>query len=440
MTKLYDVAIIGGGVIGSATLFTLARYTNIEKIAFIEKYSVPGQVDSRATSNSQTLHYGDIETNFSKEKAKYVKESADMILKYTDKFLDKRYGIIRQVPKMVLGVGDNQVKYLEMRYEKIKSNYPNLRKLYKKDLLQVEPNLVIGREKNVNLISLYNPKGYMVNYGKLSNSFIENAKREKKQVDTFFNTKVSKIIKIKNGYKIISDNKIIYAKSIIVDSGAFSLEFAKQLGYGKNYALLAIAGNFYFTPKYLKSKVYTVQHPELPLAAVHGDPDILNDKVNRFGPTTIVVFMLERHKFKTIFDYLRSFDFDFATTASLIKILSNKTILKYVLTNNLLYNLPFIGNYFYVKEARKVIPALKASELEKVKGRGGIKPQVINTKERKLKMGAAKIIGNRAIFNITPSPGASSCMIYAYNDSKRIIIHLGGGYRFYENKFKNELK
>jgi malate dehydrogenase (quinone) len=59
----YDVVIIGGGASGTALLYTLAKYTNIPHIALIEKYDRPGQVNSKASNNSQTLHVGDIETS-----------------------------------------------------------------------------------------------------------------------------------------------------------------------------------------------------------------------------------------------------------------------------------------------------------------------------------------------------------------------------------------
>ena len=80
----YDVLIVGGGVVGTALLYTLSKYTDIKSIALIEKYSDFGLVNSASTKNSQTLHFGDIETNYSFEKAKSVKLYADMVMKYLE--------------------------------------------------------------------------------------------------------------------------------------------------------------------------------------------------------------------------------------------------------------------------------------------------------------------------------------------------------------------
>jgi len=67
-TAEFDVLIVGGGVVGTALLYTLSKYTDIKNIGLIEKYSDFGLVNTASYNNSQTLHFGDIETNYSIEK------------------------------------------------------------------------------------------------------------------------------------------------------------------------------------------------------------------------------------------------------------------------------------------------------------------------------------------------------------------------------------
>jgi malate dehydrogenase (quinone) len=80
----HEIIIVGGGVSGTALLYTLTKYSNIKNIGLIEKYRSFGLVNSASTMNSQTLHFGDIETNYSLEKAKKVKQSADMVKHYLE--------------------------------------------------------------------------------------------------------------------------------------------------------------------------------------------------------------------------------------------------------------------------------------------------------------------------------------------------------------------
>ena len=78
----YEVAIIGGGVCGTALLYTLTNYTNIKNIALIEKEADVALVNSFTNSNSQTLHFGDIETNYTLAKAQKVNAGASLVKNY----------------------------------------------------------------------------------------------------------------------------------------------------------------------------------------------------------------------------------------------------------------------------------------------------------------------------------------------------------------------
>lgn len=44
----------------------------------------------------------------------------------------------------------------------------------------------------------------------------------------------------------------------------------------------------------------------------------------------------------------------------------------------------------------------------------------------------------KIIFNITPSPGASTCLGNAEKDAEKIVDFLGKGYSFNKKKFEND--
>jgi malate dehydrogenase (quinone) len=54
-------------------------------------------------------------------------------------------------------------------------------------------------------------------------------------------------------------------------------------------------------------------------------------------------------------------------------------------------------------------------------------------------MGEAKLCGEKIIFNITPSPGASTCLGNAYQDTFRIMEFFGNKFKFNEEAFKKDL-
>src|SRR3989339_1373572 len=194
----YNVAIIGGGVSGTALFYMLSKYTDVSKIALFEKYSKVAQVNSRGRNNSQTLHVGDIETNYPVEKAKVVKLAAMMIPFYVKKLHpEEQSKILFKVSKMVLAVGKEEVAQLEKRYGEIKELYQDLQKLDKKEIEHVEPNVVKGRKKNEEIRALYTPDGYAVDYEMLAASFIRETRKEAgKQSDLFLDCKVNNIKRI----------------------------------------------------------------------------------------------------------------------------------------------------------------------------------------------------------------------------------------------------
>ncbi|MGB3769089.1 MAG: FAD-dependent oxidoreductase [Phormidesmis sp.] len=435
---IYDVVIVGGGVCGTALLYSLSRYTNVDKIALIEKNADVALVNSKETSNSQTLHFGDIETNYSLEKAARVNRAASMVQSYVLKN-DAAKEIHTIYHKMVLGIGEIEGNFLRDRYENFKELFPALRIIDRKELAQLEPKVVEGRDNSQEMIALFTPDGYTINFQKLSQSFVKDATKDtEKSIDVMTSTRVKSIQEEGELYRIELNGKTILSKSVAVTSGAHSLLFAKKLGYGQDYALLSAAGSFYLAPAQLNGKVYMVQMKKLPFAAIHGDPEVHDDTITRFGPTAKVLPMLERHRYGTVLEYFKTAGLSFDAFRSFFSIVSDLTILWYLIMN-FIYDLPIIGKLFFIRKVRKIIPSIKLSELKYAEGYGGIRPQIVNLKSHKMEMGQAKLTGKNIIFNITPSPGASTCLKNAEDDTKQLIEFLGEGYSFDQKRFAADL-
>ena len=436
----YEVLIVGGGVVGTALLYTLSKYTDIKKIGLIEKYSDFGLVNSASTKNSQTLHFGDIETNYSFDKAKSVKRMADMVMKYLEKekLADKNQKIFSKYSKMVLAVGKTQVDGLSKRFETFSQLYPHLRIIRRDEIAGIEPRVVEGRDPDEEILALMTPDGYTVDFKKLCHSFAENAKKENPDLTIELNTKLLKITK-ENDYYLIKTNKgDIRSRTVVIAAGGHSLMIAKSLGYGNNLSLLSMAGSFYTAPKVLNGKVYTIQVAKLPFAAIHGDPEVHNENITRFGPTAKPIFQLERHNAATFLEYWKTFGLGMSPIISLFKILFDKVLFNYIVLN-FLYDLPIIGKRLFVKQIKMIVPSLKLKEIKYAKGIGGTRPQIVNNTTRKLEMGEAKLSGDKIIFNITPSPGASTCLGNAYSDTSLIMDFLGNKYKFDKEAFEKDL-
>jgi malate dehydrogenase (quinone) len=227
------------------------------------------------------------------------------------------------------------------------------------------------------------------------------------------------------------------ARQVVVNAGAHSLLMAQAMGFGLQYSCLPVAGSFYFTPDLLRGKVYTVQNDKLPFAAIHGDPDVRAPGQTRFGPTALLLPLLERFRFSSFWDFLKVLRLDGAVLAVLWQLFGVADIRNYIL-RNLLFEVPWFGRRLFLSDARKIVPSLQLSDLRFAKGYGGIRPQLIDRRSRKLLLGEIRIEAMPGLsFNVTPSPGGTCCLGNALRDVETITARLGC--RFDRERLEQEL-
>ncbi|WP_144903642.1 FAD-dependent oxidoreductase [Halobellus captivus] len=435
MSGKYDLVIVGGGISGASLLYTTAKFTDIDSIALIEKESEIAAINSHHTNNSQTLHFGDIETNYTLAKAEGVKTGAELLAGYLENH-DPDREMHAKRSKMVLGVGEEEVEKLENRYheEGFGDLFPKLRPIGREEIAEIEPKVVEGRDPDVDMLALQTPDGYVVDYGETAKSMVDTARQEA-SVDVYTDTKVEDVTENTEGYTLTMGRGPFDCDVAVVAAGSHSLQIAKELGYGEDTVLLPVAGSFFLADDLLNGKVYTLQMKKLPFAAVHGDADVHDDSITRFGPTAKLVPMLERGRFSTVEDFLDVFGLNPASFLSYANILADRILLPYVLTN-LLYDVPEVGPRSFLPEVQKVVPSVELDDIERAKGYGGVRPQIVDTSRKSLDMGEAKIVGDDIIFNITPSPGASTSLKNAMRDTKTILEFFEDEFEFDEDAFR----
>lgn len=421
--KVNDVLIIGAGVTGAALAYVISNYTNLGEVSVLEKYGGPAMVNSHHTQNSQTLHFGDIETNYSYEKAKRVKKDASLVAGYLRKF--KQDGLYNVTDKMVLGVGAIQVAKLKERYEQIRDLFPELRIVGRDELFEIEPAVVEGRSEREEVIAIVSPNGYAVDFGALSRSFIGKSK-EGGKTSIYYDTLVEDIICEGDSVTVVSDTgKKFKAKFLVIAAGGHSLLLGQKIGLGKDLALMSVAGSFYVSKnKVLNNKVYTMQRKKLPFAALHGDPDVCNPGITRFGPTAMAIPFLERRNYGTINQFHKMF-FKKRAVKAFLKFMNDLPLIEFAV-RNVIFEIPFVGKWYFLRFARKIVPKLSYGDIKKGLGYGGVRPQVINMKTESIDLGEAKVVGEKVIMNITPSPGASTCLGNAMRDVKEIAKQMEG--------------
>ncbi len=315
---------------------------------------------------------------------------------------------------MVLGVGPDECGRLRERFEMLAPHYPNLKLLEAKDIARIEPAVAYkhGRLRPDEIVALGSEDEYTaVNFESLSRSFVRQALRETaKSIEVVYNQRVLHIKKQGDMFVIETDYTCYQTRALVVCAGGHSLKLAHDLGYGHHYSVLPVAGSYYFTPQVL---------------LVHGDPDVMVPGKTRWGPTALVLPVLERYNWDTIKDFFRVFRFDRQVANVLLDLLKVPDIRNYML-KNFLFEVPLLRSYLFLRDARKIVPDMQLRELKFASHVGGVRPQLIDKDHRKLLMGEAKLdTGNGAIFNMTPSPGATCCLENAEVDLRSVVDFLG---------------
>ncbi len=431
-----DVLIIGGGVCGTALLFELARYTDLGHLTLVERYDQLAQVNSRATNNSQTIHCGDIETNYSLEKARSVKHTAEMIGRYAELLAPEQASrCVFRTPKLVLAVGERECAFLRQRFASFSPHFPAMELLEKAQIAEWEPAValvdgVLRPEEIVAIGIRHSPTA--VDYEALAESFVQQARLaladSGRQLDLQLGTEAERLVPEADAIRVElrgpTGRRTLRARHVVVNAGAHSLLLAQRLGFGLEYSCLPVAGSFYFTPDLLRGKVYTVQNDKLPFAAIHGDPDVRAPGKTRFGPTALLLPLLERYRPASFWQFLQVLRLDWAVLAVFWQLFSVADIRSYIV-RNLLFELPWLGRRLFLADARKIVPGMKLEDLRFAKGYGGVRPQLIDKRNRRLMLGEVSIPAiPRLIFNVTPSPGGTCCLGNAERDLEVIAAQL----------------
>lgn len=212
---MYDVAIIGAGVVGAMIARELTKYDL--KICVLEKENDVAMGATKA--NSAIVHAG-FDAKPGTLKAKLNVEGSEMMEK-TAKELGVKY---LKNGSLVIGFDENDLKTINELFERGTENgVKDLRVLSKDELKALEPNI---SENAVG--ALHAPTGAIVCPYGLCIAAMGNAMDN--GAELMLNFSVENIEKCDEYYKISSDEKSVDAKYVVNAAGLFSDKVANMVG------------------------------------------------------------------------------------------------------------------------------------------------------------------------------------------------------------------
>lgn len=213
--KIYDVVIIGAGVIGGMIARNLSKY-DLE-IILLEKENDVAMGATKA--NSAIVHAG-FDAKEGTLKAQLNVEGSKMMKNITDE-LGVKY---QKNGALVIGFDNDDEKTIEALYKRgINNKVENLKIIDKEEIKKIEPNLSYEVTK-----ALYAPESAIICPYELTIAAIGNAMDNGAALKRNF--LVENIKKSDEGFEIFSQNEKIKAKYIVNAAGVYADKIANMVG------------------------------------------------------------------------------------------------------------------------------------------------------------------------------------------------------------------
>ena len=254
MEKLYDVAIIGGGVIGSAVARELSRYQL--KICVLEKeLDVCNGASGR---NTGLLHSGILSGDHKLRTECCLEGNAEF-----DQVAEELDVPFRRSGKLIVGFGEEEKLCLEKLYEHgLQCKVPGIRMIGADEIKKIEPNADGETAIYVPSAGILCPYTYAI-------ALAENAAQN--GVHYHFDQEVTGIEKGADGnYKISTVKSQWTARWVINCAGLFAYRISSMLGFG-TYIPQRVKGEYEILDK-KAGKFLSI--PIYPAPSENGDCDI----------------------------------------------------------------------------------------------------------------------------------------------------------------------
>ena len=230
---MYDVAIIGCGVIGAATAYALSRYDN--KVVILEAEN--DVADCTTKANSAILHAGYDPapgTRMARLNVRGVALAKEICAK-----LDVSY---KQCGSLVLALDEKELPHLQHLFENGTANgVPDMKILSKEEALAMEPNL---SEKVCG--ALWAPSAAIVNPWEYALAMTEVAVRN--GVELRRSCKVTDAESIEGGYRLTVPGGTVETRCVINAAGIWA-DKVHSMVEPANFHIIPTRGEYYLLDK-----------------------------------------------------------------------------------------------------------------------------------------------------------------------------------------------
>ena len=384
---IYDIAVVGGGIVGLASAYKLQKsYPSLSIIVFEKENILAAHQSGR---NSGVIHSG-LYYKPGSYRAKNCVNGRKQLVAFA-----KEHNIKHDVcGKVVVAVSDDEIPRLDKIYEIGRANgLKGVEKIDTQRLKEIEP-YVEG------IAALWVPESGIIDYVGVTNKFADlikeiNPKSEIKtscEVKSFNRAEVS---------KITTSQDIFFVRKLIFCGGLHSDRLARKDNVKLDVRIVGFRGDYYDLSEKGKKKVrnliYPVPNPDFPFLGVHFTRMI--DGNIECGPNAVFTFKREGYNRK---------DFNLKDTIEALLYLGTwKLFFKHWRFGLKEYRRAFSKRLF-LKELNRMIPSLTMNDIKE--GRCGVRAIALASDGNVYDDFKIEYKDNSIHVLNAPSPAATACL------------------------------
>ena len=396
MSQTYDITIIGGGIVGTATALSILKEKSVALLLLEAESSLAAH---QTGNNSGVIHSG-LYYKPGSLKASNCTAGRDMM--YT--FCEEHKLPFDRCGKIVVATSKDEIPALNMLEERGKANgLSGIKRLSASEIKEYEPHAS-------GIDGLFVPQTGIVDYVAVTNKYADLIREKGGEIKT-----KSKLVSVKrdgNDLVLFTDHDEYRTKFVVNCGGLQSDRIAKLFGVDPNLQIIPFRGEYYQLKKekeYLvKNLIYPVPDPQFPFLGVHFTRMIKGGV--EAGPNAVLAFKREGYK-KT--------DFSFRDILEM-KLYPGfwKMAAKYYKMGFQEFRRSFSKELF-VQSLQKLIPEIQSDDIEV--GGAGVRAQALE-RDGKLVDDFRIVEAERMVHVLNaPSPAATASLSIGKTISEMVI-------------------